>query len=112
MTTRPCRLLFVITLAASVLGSGRAQGKVIDDGPHHRNELSTIRDALKRSGTHPLHILYVHGIGATGAGDSHMFLTGICPLLQGCDQQGPRAAVRVAHRPTYCPRACVLAPRP
>ena len=84
MTTRPCRLLFVITLAASVLGSGRAQGKVIDDGPHHRNELSTIRDALKRSGTHPLHILYVHGIGATGAGDSHMFLTGICPLLQGC----------------------------
>ena len=73
-----------LSLIAGVLGSVWAQGKVIDDGPQHLNEMSSIGESLRNLGPHPLHILYVHGMDAMGAGDSRAFQEGICAFLKGC----------------------------
>jgi hypothetical protein len=76
--------LWLIAGVLDVLENGRAQGKVIDDGPQHLGDVSSIGESLLHAGQRPLHILYVHGIGATGAGDSQKFQQGICARLKGC----------------------------
>jgi hypothetical protein len=85
MMTRPYQILHTLSLIVGFLGIGRAQGKVIDDGPQHLSQISSIGEALRNAGQRPLHILYVHGIGATGAGDSRTFQKGICAFLKGCN---------------------------
>ncbi len=57
---------------------------MIDDGPQSLSQISSIGESLRNAGQRPLHILYVHGIGATGAGDSEAFRKGICAFLKGC----------------------------
>jgi uncharacterized protein (DUF2237 family) len=38
----------------------------------------SLGDELQRSGTEPLHLIYIHGIGATGSGDSEALRKSIC----------------------------------
>src|SRR5580698_6096815 len=47
-------------------------------------QMASIGDSLRRSGSAPLHILYLHGIGATGAGDSLLLRQRICSYLKDC----------------------------
>jgi hypothetical protein len=47
-------------------------------------QMSSIGDSLLRTGNGPLHILYLHGIGATGAGDSLLLRQSICNYLKDC----------------------------
>lgn len=75
------------TLIASAPSMSRAQGDVIDDGPQHLNEISSIGESLRNAGPRPLHILYVHGIGATAAGDSVQFQQSICKFLKHCTEE-------------------------
>lgn len=82
MTTRPYKLLLALSQIVGVLWSSRAQGKVIDDGPQSLSQISSIGESLRYAGQRPLHILYVHGIGATGAGGSKAFRDGICAYLK------------------------------
>jgi hypothetical protein len=84
MTTRPYRLLLAMALTAAVLGNGRALGKVIDGGPQHLSQDSSIGESLRNAGPRPLHILYVHGIAAMSAGGSQMFQRAICGFLKDC----------------------------
>ncbi len=84
MTTRSCQILFALSLIAGVLGIGRADGKVIDDGPQKLSQISSIGESLRNAGQRPIHILYVHGIGATSAGGSQMFQKAICRFLKDC----------------------------
>lgn len=47
-------------------------------------QVSSIGDSLRRSGDAPLHILYLHGIGATGPEDSLLLRQSICGYLKDC----------------------------
>jgi hypothetical protein len=84
--------LLPLVLAATVLGSGCALGKVVDDGPQHLSEMSSIGKVLQNAGSRSVHILYVHGMEATGSGDSLVLQSGICEILKDCTL--PSSAVR------------------
>ena len=74
--TRSFGLLLALCALVAVPGDSRAQGKAMDDGPQNRGQISSISDSLKNAGQRELHILYVHGIGATEAADSVTFQRG------------------------------------
>ena len=78
------KLFSFFTLFIGVLSNGRALGKIIDNGPQKLDPTSSIGEALRHTGNRPLHILYVHGIGATGAGGSQIFQKAICDYLKDC----------------------------
>lgn len=80
----PLHVLLAAALAATFLTSGCALGKVVDDGPQHLNEMSSIGKVLQNAGSRSVHILYVHGMDATGSGDSIVFQKGICGILKDC----------------------------
>lgn len=50
---------------------------------NHKQEIS-IGDSLQRPGSTPLHILYIHGIGAVDSGDSYVLRKKICDFLKDC----------------------------
>jgi hypothetical protein len=87
-TTMMCRrkmrkaLLGTAGLMAANLwsGSGFAQ---TDSLTQNKAQVMSIGDSLERGGE-PLHILYVHGIGATGPGDSSLLRQSICKFLKDC----------------------------
>ena len=80
----PFHVLLASALAATFLTSGCALGKVVDDGPQHLNEMSSIGKVLQSAGSRPVHILYVHGMDATSSADSVVFQKGICQILKDC----------------------------
>ena len=84
MATRPYQVFLALSLIIGVLGNSQAHGRVIDDGPQSLSQISSIGESLRNAGQHPLHILYVHGIGATGAGGSQIFQKAICGFLKDC----------------------------
>lgn len=84
MTVRPYKVLLALPLMVGVLGIGRAPGKVVNDGPQSLSQVSSIGESLRNAGQRPLHILYVHGIGATSAGGSLTFQKAICAFLNDC----------------------------
>jgi hypothetical protein len=82
--TRLSTVLLSLLIVAAVLENCRAQSGVVDGGPQNRSQTSSIGALLSKSAGRPLHILYVHGIGATGAGDSLEFQKGVCAWVKGC----------------------------
>ncbi len=62
--------------------SGRA--KVIEDQNGAAKTPSSIGDALNSPDHHSVHILYVHGIGQLGPGDSALLRNSICARLRLC----------------------------
>ena len=84
MATRSHQVVLALSLIIGVLGIGRAHGKIIDDGPQKLSKISSIGESLRNAGQRPLHILYVHGIGATGSGGSLIFQKAICNFLKDC----------------------------
>jgi hypothetical protein len=88
MATSAYRVLLAFPLILSILGKGWAQGKVIDDGPQKLSQISSIGESLRNAGQRPVHILYVHGIGAIGAGGSEVFRKGICAFVKDCRAAG------------------------
>lgn len=76
--------VFVALSLIAVLGTFQAEGKVVDDGPQHLSDMSSIGQSLHSAEQRPVHILYVHGMDALGAGDSWTFQRGICGFLEGC----------------------------
>jgi hypothetical protein len=82
--SHPFHLLLAAALTATFLTGGCALGKVVDDGPQHLNEMSSIGKVLQNAGSRSVHILYVHGMDATGSGDSVVFQKGICEILKDC----------------------------
>jgi hypothetical protein len=75
-------LLTTAGLLAAILwpGLGFAQN---DSLAQSKAQVMSIGDSLQRGGE-PLHILYVHGIGATGPGDSGLLRQSICKYLKDC----------------------------
>jgi hypothetical protein len=80
----PFQSLLALLLAASVFSRGCVLGKVTEGGPQHLSEMSSIGQVLQRAGSHSVHILYVHGMDATGPQDSLIFQKGICEILKDC----------------------------
>jgi hypothetical protein len=80
----PYQVLLASTLVATFFSSGCALGKVVDYGPQHLDEMSSIGKVLANAGKRSVHILYVHGMDATGSGDSLVFQKGICEILKDC----------------------------
>jgi hypothetical protein len=62
-----------------------ARAEVIEDTSGSLVTLTSIGDALDSPDHHPVHILYVHGINQTGAGDSSLLRESICTRLKLCD---------------------------
>ena len=75
---------FAVVLIVGVFGSCTAQAKTPSDDSHNLSQISSIRSSLSNAGNRPVHILYVHGIGATGAGGSRQFQKSICHVLKDC----------------------------
>jgi hypothetical protein len=84
MTARPSKVLFALALIAGVPARGHGQDKVAGVVPQNVTKISTIGESLQNAGQRPVHILYVHGIGAQGAGDSWTFQRQVCFRLPGC----------------------------
>jgi pimeloyl-ACP methyl ester carboxylesterase len=80
--------------------AGRAQGILIDDGPQHLDEISSIGESLRNAAQRPLHILYVHGIGATEAGDSLIFQESVCRYLRHCTPETVKR-IKAMQSPQY-----------
>jgi hypothetical protein len=62
-------------------------------GEASQQQLFSVGDALHVNRQMPLHIFYIHGIGATGPGDSLSLRTKICKYLKDCTSvagSGPR----------------------
>ena len=83
-TSHLYKALLVLALTMGLPGNTLAQGKAINGGPQDQNQISSLGGSLRSAERHPLHILYVHGIGAEGAGDSWIFQKHLCALLKGC----------------------------
>jgi hypothetical protein len=81
MTVRCCAAAFLLSLVVYASGIGPAAAP--SDAGTELGAGSSIGELLGKG--HPVHILYVHGIAATGPGDSHAFLTSICRYLPGCE---------------------------
>jgi hypothetical protein len=84
MTPRPYKILLALPLLMGVAANIPVQAKIIDDGPQSLAQVSSIGESLRNGGERPLHILYVHGIGATSAGGSQIFQKAICRFLKDC----------------------------
>jgi hypothetical protein len=81
LTTAPNLGKVVVALGLAVAAlKGPAQEKPA----HAASQISSIGESLQNAGEHPLHILYVHGIGATGPGDSWELQKSLCRLMKGC----------------------------
>jgi hypothetical protein len=77
--------VFCALLIMAGLGRGiAAHAKVVEDVPGTLQSLTSIGDALDSPDKHPVHILYIHGINAVGAGDSSLFRESICTKLKLC----------------------------
>ncbi len=75
--------LFILILAIAG-GGASAHAKVVEDTNGSLKTLTSIADALNSADKHPVHVLYVHGIDAVGAGDSKMLRDSICTELKLC----------------------------
>src|ERR1700722_14444633 len=72
-----------------------AQAQNTTAAPDSTNQQATsIADAVKRSVTEPVHVLYIHGIGATEAYDSSELRVSICKVLKDCIVMGGEAVGR------------------
>lgn len=82
MLCRRLTCLFLILAAAG--GTVEARAKVIEDANGSLKTITTIGDALNSPDHHPVHVLYIHGIGQAGAGDSALLRNSICSRLRLC----------------------------
>jgi hypothetical protein len=65
---------FVIVAMVGVLLAANARaGRVIPDDPRAYGETQSLGDLLKARGSRAIHIIYVHGMAATGSNNSLMF---------------------------------------
>lgn len=60
--------------AATVVSSQAASGQQ----PQTTRQATSLGEALRLSGSTPVHVIYIHGIGATGSGDSLALQQSIC----------------------------------
>lgn len=71
-------------------------------------QLTSIGDALRRPGNEPVHLLYIHGIGATEPYDSSDLRVSICKQLKDCVVMGGVAKGReYADEGVFDPSAAV-----
>ncbi len=79
------KLTSILLILAAVGGAAPARAKIIEDASGSLATLTSIGDALDAPDHHPVHLLYVHGIDAIGAGDSALLRESICTRLKLCD---------------------------
>lgn len=101
----------VACVAASIACTGcvaaRAQNAPATAAVDNR-QITSIGDALRRPGNEPLHLLYIHGIGATEPYDSSDLRVSICRALKDCVVLGGVATGReYADRGAFDPNAPV-----
>jgi hypothetical protein len=70
-------------LESAGCGYALAQNADTVEPSSHQQDIS-IGDSLLKAATVPLHILYLHGIGAVNAGDSYVLRKKICDFLKDC----------------------------
>ena len=89
-------LLLTLLLVPALPGLVLAQNKPAPDTTKDISQISSLGESLHNATRGPLHILYVHGIGAEGPGDSKKFQQGICARLPGCTiAKDPRKIIPV-----------------
>jgi hypothetical protein len=78
------KLICTLLILAVVGGAAQARAKVVEDVSGSLKTLTSIGDALDSPDHHPVHILYIHGIDAVGAGGSVLLRQSICTKLKLC----------------------------
>lgn len=96
---------FLLTLLVIGPLGINAQAKSKSDDLQNLSDVSSIRDLLSKSGNRPLHILYVHGIGATGTDGSKNFRRSICHVLRDCTSPKSPVARDYAETGLFDPQA-------
>jgi hypothetical protein len=82
-----------------------AHAGVIEGGPQELSQVSSIGEVLANAGQSAVHILYIHGIGAKGAGDSKKFQHSICAFLKDCQAPETPASRDYADGGQFAPGA-------
>jgi len=78
----------VLFLVCSIAVAANAQANSQQSESQPTAQTSSLLDALHRAGQKPLHIFYVHGMSAEGAGASADFQNNLCKHLRGCRPAG------------------------
>jgi hypothetical protein len=78
------RILIAALLMAGASTNLRGQDPKTDVADKGSSQASSLGQALDNPEHHPVHILYIHGIGAESAGASLPFQKLLCRSLKGC----------------------------
>jgi len=78
------RTIRVVFILFGISWGIRAQAKTVADPDDALNSLASIGDSLNAPDHHPVHILYVPGIGQVSAGGSALLRNSICTRLRLC----------------------------
>jgi hypothetical protein len=106
MNTIRSATLFAVTFMGAT-GIAGAQRGVVAGGPDNLADASSLGDAIAAAGTLPLHIIQIHGIGSSGAGDSLLLRhnlckkTGYCSHADAVHEYADRGKFNPALRPDY-----------
>jgi hypothetical protein len=97
MPIRTHTIMLAALLIASTAKAAQAQAQAQTTTASASQPCSALEPSLGRvlceSGDHSVHILYIHGIGATKADDSLQFRKSLCHKLIGCDFAKDQAPV-------------------
>ncbi len=98
------KLTCVLIVLAAIGSAEQARAKIVEDASGSLKTLTSIGDALDSPDHHPVHVLYVHGIDAIGAGDSALLRESICGRLKLCDAADwTNAGVEFADKGEFAP---------
>jgi len=75
--------LGLATVIVLVLISRGARAGIKEGGPDTLNETKSLGRIIRDSGSRPVHIIFVHGMRATGPGSSNNFRHSLCKYLEG-----------------------------
>src|ERR1700761_802742 len=91
---RPACVLVALVLALMPTAHAQDASSTPATAPIANKQLTSIGDALRRPGNEPVHLLYIHGIGATEPYDSSDLRVSICKELKDCIVKGGEAKGR------------------
>jgi hypothetical protein len=86
ISRRACPCFRLVAIVSILVAANACAGRVIPDDPQAYGKTESLGDLLKARGTRPIHIIYVHGMAATGSNNSQEFREALTKHLQSTKQ--------------------------